>query len=53
MAEAIELAFGEALRGILATLQVPDIEGDRLHDLILRVGHTSKLHVPTTPSSTS
>merc|ERR1711939_114374 len=40
MAEAIELSFGQALRGILATLQVPDIEGDRLHDLISRVGHT-------------
>jgi hypothetical protein len=53
MAEAIELSFGQALRGILATLQVPDIEGDRLHDLISRVGHTSKLQIPTTPSLTS
>lgn len=35
--------FRQAVRNMLATLRVPDISDDELHDLTLRIGHTGKL----------
>ena len=34
--------FRQAIRSMLAALEMPDAEGDAIEDLVLRVGHTSK-----------
>ena len=36
--------FRQAVRNMLATLQMPDVDdNDELHDLTLRIGHAGKL----------
>jgi hypothetical protein len=34
--------FRQAVRNMLAALQMPDVDDNELHDLTLRVGHTGK-----------
>lgn len=34
--------FRQAIRTMLAALEVPDAEDDEIEDLVLRVGYTSK-----------
>jgi hypothetical protein len=33
----------QAVRTMLATLEMADVDDDELHDLTLRIGHTGKL----------
>jgi hypothetical protein len=39
----------QAVRSMLAALQMPDVDEDELEDLTLRTGHTGKLREPTGP----
>jgi hypothetical protein len=39
----------QAVRSILAALQMPDVDKDELNDLTLRTSHTGKLREPTKP----
>jgi len=43
MAEGRMDLLQQAVRNMLAALQMPDVDDDELHDLILRIGHTGKL----------
>jgi hypothetical protein len=43
MAEGTMDLFRQAVRNILATLQMPDVDDNELHDLTLRIGHAGKL----------
>ena len=47
MAEGQMNLFRQAVRNMLAALQMPDVNENELHDLTLRIGHTSKLQEPT------
>jgi len=43
MAEGRMDLFRQAVRNMLATLDMPDVSDNELDDLTLRVGHTGKL----------
>jgi hypothetical protein len=34
--------FRQAVRNVLATLRIPDVGDDELHDLTLLIGHTGE-----------
>jgi hypothetical protein len=43
MAEGTIDLFRQAVRNMLAALQMPDVDDNELHDLTLRIGHAGKL----------
>jgi hypothetical protein len=43
--ETIDL-FQQAVRNMLAALQMPDVDENELHDLTLRIGYAGKLGEP-------
>ena len=47
MAEGTIDLFRQAVRNMLAALQMPDVDNNELHDLTLRIGHAGKLWEPT------
>jgi hypothetical protein len=47
MAEGTIDLFRQAVRNMLAALQMPDVDDTELHDLTLRIGHAGKLREPT------
>jgi hypothetical protein len=42
MAEGRMDLLRQAVRNMLAALQMPDVDDDELHDLTARIGHTGK-----------